>query len=442
MSLYNPAAVLILCLLVQLKNPSHPSRGIPTAVNCLATLLKEPVAYKDSHLKGIPETTLFWLEGIDGLDTGLASVLESMEFYLKLRGSEACMTARVPLRTTNYCLNVAAEQEKTVTEILQPLLCVFTMDELQSAVNAHVDQVADLVESSPRSCALGSNPLKKISWLENYAKTEEAKAEDLIKAVADSGAKVIVSGAAVGEMALHFCERYKLMVLKISSKFELRRFCGTTGAVSLGSMIQANLFNEMILKFNEVLENGKSYFIRNADVKLVNKKFDNINDQIEINFRFATEVKEIEEHIPYKRTSPFGNFEDIESKSKEQKLMGTIPNTKKEKSHCFDCMCNTMKLELWGDLSDNEGETLETMVKLNPIIAVLNVMVDKYEGELKLTTSFVSVIEMNPLIEESKVLQQRLCLVISDGNEEAYATLFHAAGSIIGCPIKTLAEAL
>ncbi|XP_030924256.1 T-complex protein 1 subunit theta-like [Quercus lobata] len=69
--------------------------------------------------------------------------------------------------------------------------------------------------------------------LENYSKTEEAKIEELIRSVADSGAKVIVSGAAVGEMALHFCERYKLMVLKISSKFELRRFCRTTGAVAM-----------------------------------------------------------------------------------------------------------------------------------------------------------------------------------------------------------------
>ncbi|KAF3531913.1 hypothetical protein DY000_02043944 [Brassica cretica] len=68
--------------------------------------------------------------------------------------------------------------------------------------------------------------------LENYAKTEEAKVEELIKAVAESGAKVIVSGGSVGEMALHFCERYKIMVLKISSKFELRRFCRTAGAVA------------------------------------------------------------------------------------------------------------------------------------------------------------------------------------------------------------------
>ncbi|XP_027358032.1 T-complex protein 1 subunit theta [Abrus precatorius] len=76
--------------------------------------------------------------------------------------------------------------------------------------------------------------------LENYSKTEEAKVEELIKAVADSGAKVIVSGGAVGEMALHFCERYKLMVLKISSKFELRRFCRTTGSVALLKLSQPN----------------------------------------------------------------------------------------------------------------------------------------------------------------------------------------------------------
>ncbi|PKI34076.1 hypothetical protein CRG98_045533 [Punica granatum] len=76
--------------------------------------------------------------------------------------------------------------------------------------------------------------------LENYAKTEEAKVEELIRGVVESGAKVIVSGAAVGEMALHFCERYKLMVLKISSKFELRRFCRTTGAVAMLKLCHPN----------------------------------------------------------------------------------------------------------------------------------------------------------------------------------------------------------
>ncbi|MQL74728.1 hypothetical protein Taro_007127 [Colocasia esculenta] len=86
----------------------------------------------------------------------------------------------------------------------------------------------------------GTVLIQSAEQLENYAKTEEAKVEELIRAVANSGAKVIVSGAAVGEMALHFCERYKLMVLKISSKFELRRFCRTTGAVALLKLSQPN----------------------------------------------------------------------------------------------------------------------------------------------------------------------------------------------------------
>ncbi|OAY82288.1 T-complex protein 1 subunit theta [Ananas comosus] len=86
----------------------------------------------------------------------------------------------------------------------------------------------------------GTVLIQNADQLENYAKSEEAKVEELIKAVADSGANVVVSGAAVGDMALHFCERYKLMVLKISSKFELRRFCRTTGAVALLKLSQPN----------------------------------------------------------------------------------------------------------------------------------------------------------------------------------------------------------
>ncbi|CAA6653787.1 unnamed protein product [Spirodela intermedia] len=86
----------------------------------------------------------------------------------------------------------------------------------------------------------GTVLIQSAEQLENYSKTEESKVEELIRAVAESGAKVIVSGGAVGEMALHFCERYKIMVLKISSKFELRRFCRTTGAIALLKLSQPN----------------------------------------------------------------------------------------------------------------------------------------------------------------------------------------------------------
>ncbi len=52
----------------------------------------------------------------------------------------------------------------------------------------------------------GTVLINSASQVEDYAKTEEAKIEELIKAVASTGASVIVSGGTIGEMALRFCE--------------------------------------------------------------------------------------------------------------------------------------------------------------------------------------------------------------------------------------------
>ena len=69
--------------------------------------------------------------------------------------------------------------------------------------------------------------------LENYSKSEEAALEKRIKAIAATGCRVVVSGSSVGEMAMHFLEREKIMVIKLTSKFELRRLCRAVGATSL-----------------------------------------------------------------------------------------------------------------------------------------------------------------------------------------------------------------
>jgi len=79
----------------------------------------------------------------------------------------------------------------------------------------------------------GTVLIKNAEELQNYSKSEEAKMEEIIKSIADSGCKAVVSGSSVGEMALHFCTRYGLMVVRIQSNFELRRFCRATGAMAL-----------------------------------------------------------------------------------------------------------------------------------------------------------------------------------------------------------------
>jgi len=43
---------------------------------------------------------------------------------------------------------------------------------------------------------------------------------------------LVVSGTTIGEMAMHFLEKYEIMVLRLSSKFELLRLCKATGAAA------------------------------------------------------------------------------------------------------------------------------------------------------------------------------------------------------------------
>jgi hypothetical protein len=45
--------------------------------------------------------------------------------------------------------------------------------------------------------------------------------------------QVVASGGAIGEMAMHFIEKYGMMALRIPSKFDMRRFCRATGATAM-----------------------------------------------------------------------------------------------------------------------------------------------------------------------------------------------------------------
>lgn len=60
--------------------------------------------------------------------------------------------------------------------------------------------------------------------------------EAAIKELHDSGIRVVVAGATVGELAMHYLNRFGIMVIKILSKFELRRLCNVVGATPLARL--------------------------------------------------------------------------------------------------------------------------------------------------------------------------------------------------------------
>jgi T-complex protein 1 subunit theta len=78
----------------------------------------------------------------------------------------------------------------------------------------------------------------------SYNRSEEEQMEAQIKAIADSGVKVVISGGSISEIAMHFIERHGMMAIKIMSKFELRRLCRATGAtavIRLGALMPEEL---------------------------------------------------------------------------------------------------------------------------------------------------------------------------------------------------------
>lgn len=79
----------------------------------------------------------------------------------------------------------------------------------------------------------GTVLLENAEQLMNFTKGEEAKMDEFIKSIKDAGVDVVISGGAISEIAQHFIDKYSILCLKITSKFELRRICRTVGATSI-----------------------------------------------------------------------------------------------------------------------------------------------------------------------------------------------------------------
>jgi T-complex protein 1 subunit theta len=63
-----------------------------------------------------------------------------------------------------------------------------------------------------------------------------ANALQIIKEIADTGIRVVIAGQSIGELALHYLNRYSILVIKVLSKFDLRRLCRVVGATPLARL--------------------------------------------------------------------------------------------------------------------------------------------------------------------------------------------------------------
>jgi len=82
----------------------------------------------------------------------------------------------------------------------------------------------------------GTVLIKTADELTNFSRGEETQLENQIKAIADTGTEVIVAGGKIGDMALHYINKYNMMAVRLMSKWDVRRLARATGATALPRM--------------------------------------------------------------------------------------------------------------------------------------------------------------------------------------------------------------
>lgn len=63
-----------------------------------------------------------------------------------------------------------------------------------------------------------------------FSATEESEVESQVKSLHDTGVNVVVAAGKFGDLYLHFLNKYGIMGVRLTSKFDLRRLCRTIGA--------------------------------------------------------------------------------------------------------------------------------------------------------------------------------------------------------------------
>lgn len=108
----------------------------------------------------------------------------------------------------------------------------FVEGDVTSAASAKVALYScpvDIIQTETKGTVL----IKTADELMKFSRGEENLLEQQIKAIADTGCKVIVAGAKFGDMALHYCNKYGIMAVRLNSKFDLRRLSKAVNGIVL-----------------------------------------------------------------------------------------------------------------------------------------------------------------------------------------------------------------
>ncbi|RMX39663.1 hypothetical protein pdam_00003977 [Pocillopora damicornis] len=175
-------------------------------------------------------------EVIKALKTAVGSKQYGNEDFLAKIITEACVSVfpeKTPFNVDNVRVAKILGSGLHSSEVVQGMVFKREVEgDINSLQNAKIVAFSCPLDAMTTETK-GTVLIRNAEELKNFSKGEEEQLEKQIKAIVDTGVNCIVSGGKVAEMALHFCNKFNILVVRLTSKFDLRRLCRSVGATIL-----------------------------------------------------------------------------------------------------------------------------------------------------------------------------------------------------------------
>jgi T-complex protein 1 subunit theta len=171
------------------------------------------------------------------INSSIASKQYGVENILSPIIAEACLTV-LPKNVYNFNVDnvrVAKVLGSTLdkSEVVKGMIIGYPpMGVIEKVKDANIAVFTCSLQAA-ESETKGTVLIQNAKELMDFSVGEEKEIELLIQSVKDSGVNVVVTGGSVDDMAKHFLDKAGIMIIKISSKFELRRLCRAVKANAL-----------------------------------------------------------------------------------------------------------------------------------------------------------------------------------------------------------------
>ena len=203
--------------------PTDIAEGYEKALEKCLEILPSLVCYEIKDYRNHAEV-------VKGIKTSIQSKQYGSEDFLAELVTKACISI-LPEETTFNVDNVRVckvlgcglQSSQVVQGMVFKRHVEGEVTKAQDAKIVIYSCAVDILQTETKGTVL----IKSADELMNFSRGEENLLEIQIKAIADTGAKVIVAGAKFGDMALHYIHKYGLMAVRLNSKFDLRRLSKT-----------------------------------------------------------------------------------------------------------------------------------------------------------------------------------------------------------------------